>query len=191
MKIEDLNGEFETDDAAELVARLSPLWRRGVKLALVSTHDIVELVALLDAWFVHEVSSQQILSMSDAVSLDTCAHFYEAGSADYVGYCWQRLFESNGASPLASLIEIAMTSKLRQLLPYTSMDTLCLSRCTGFPFLTVGQISPIGGKDQLFSVTGPQGELGQGRAQQCVGLLVSALPNESLVAIHGTAETVA
>jgi hypothetical protein len=137
---------------------MAALWRCGVRFGSVATLDSAELVRLLDAWFVDEVSSEQLASMSDAVSIDADVPFYEAGPEEFVRYRWVQLSDSNDFPRLQPLIDVASQSVLNRLLPYTSMDTLCFSRCTGYPFLDVGRISPIHAKVDRFSVVCARGE---------------------------------
>ena len=85
---------------------MATLWRCGVRLGSVATLKSAELVKLLDAWFVGDVSSEQMALMSDSVSIDADAPFYEAGPAEFVRYRWVQLSVSNEFPRLKPLIEL-------------------------------------------------------------------------------------
>jgi hypothetical protein len=112
-----------------------------------------------------------------------------------------RLMEKRGKprsimSELIPLVsEAAKRPELRQLMPFTSLFWLCLSRTTMYPWVTVNCTAhPIG--DGRFRITNgtwginANGDriLGEGDAVKAAEILAANLPPNCGPAIHGTAE---
>src|SRR5262249_37534363 len=97
---------------------------------------------------------------------------------------------------LTPLVEKAMAvPALRRLFPFTSLYSLCFSRCTGYPFsgdcpsaAPAGDIRR-GAADPRFRVTDAKGGLlGEGTAAEAVEWLVQHLPPNCGPAVQGTAD---
>ncbi len=95
---------------------------------------------------------------------------HERGPEPFVTDAWQGLVEWLGTSePVGSpmrrllplFIEAARRPDLRQLLPFTSMDTLCFSRTTGYPYTADCPTAQPVAEDR-FRVLGCGGTLAEG-----------------------------
>jgi hypothetical protein len=94
----------------------------------------------------------------------------------------------NGLLPL--VLEGAKRLQLRRLLPFTSMNRLCFSRTTGYPYSYDCPLAwPVEGG--LFRVVSAdeQTVLGEGDAARAADILAASLPQDCGPAIHGTKET--
>lgn len=100
------------------------------------------------------------------------------------------------ALPVASLAPLVQAAsrclELRQLLPFTSLDRLCFSRTTGYPYTTdCPHARPL--RNGRFLVvrrdaTGNEEVVGEGAAEEAVAMLVASLPANCGAAVDGTAE---
>jgi hypothetical protein len=114
-------------------------WDRGVCLANGATPLLPEVAEVIDAWVAKEVSTGELRQRFPFVAVEPSAESHEQGAVAEVERQWHDLYsyfkinESKG--PLVWLLEKAMEAPvLRRLFAYTSLDWLCFSRCTGYPF---------------------------------------------------------
>jgi hypothetical protein len=111
-----------------------------------------------------------------------------------VDAAWEQLVRwlSNESSVMRALLPLVMEAarrpQLRQLYPFTSHDTLCFSRTTGFPYTTDCPMAAPDG-DGGFRVMQYGGDsLGTGSAHEAADLLVQHLPSNCGPAVDATAE---
>lgn len=80
------------------------------------------------------------------------------------------------------------TSKAK-LFPYTSLWTLCFSRCTGYPFTKdTPTVTPIADKQQYLVRASDGMELGAGSASEALKMVLEHLPKDIGPAVRGTSE---
>jgi hypothetical protein len=135
-------------------------WSRGVLCVKGSTSDLGELVRAAAAWR-RGATLEEMQEAAPFVKISSFARAHGRGPADYVAEEWRQRRRSPGydqimqllaASPtwaapeegkflaeryrqVDDLIEAAhAVPLLRQLLPFTSMDWLTFSTCTGYPY---------------------------------------------------------
>jgi hypothetical protein len=120
------------------------------------------------------------------VHFDALAEAHERGDAPRAA--WQMLRDSPELADLHPLIDAAMTDpRLRTLFPYTSLDALQLSRCTGYPYTTdLPYVKPLG--EGRFRVIGPAVRHTAADATEAVAMLLAGLPPGCGPAVAGTAE---
>lgn len=199
----------QTTIAANQRLFMVDFWDRGICLGHGSTPSIAKLAEVINAW-VGETSSYSDLQLRfPFVGFEAIAACHEQGAAAEVEQKWQLVYsrekrdDTNGV--LLPLVEKAMESPvLRRLFPFTSLNALCFSRCTGYPlsgdcpaacpspwavkqgFLTPEQRSAMG-SEKPFTVYKDH-FLGQDDAAEAVELIVRHLPPGCGPAVQGTAD---
>jgi hypothetical protein len=173
-------------------------WNQGVPYGNGWTGDLTEVARAIEAFQVHEASTTSMTSaFSWFVSEQGILH--ERGADAYVAERWRRMEEgfTSGARQtptrkrLAAIVsEAAKRAELRQLYPFTSMDTLHFSRTTGFPFTRDCPFA-LPTEEGGYRVMSADGKLvlGEGGAIQAVNWLVANLPRDCGPAVHGTARS--
>lgn len=114
---------------------LPDFWAHGVDLGTGETPDLALLAVAIDSWV--SGSLQTTLEMGerfDWFAARPCARAFETGTE--VEWEWLRLLDDSHASPATQALihRAAREPVLRRLFPYTSMGSLCFSRCTGYPY---------------------------------------------------------
>ena len=181
---------------------LLDLWERGVHLASVKTPSPREAAQILDQWIAVNIPLRELCQQFPPIESDPCAGSYAAGPAEYIEWRWAQLHRSIAAdrflSVLAPVADLAHPHpKLGKLMPFTSLQSLCFSQCTGYPFIVpCPVIVPITHPDSLAAGVEPQYEvrgdgnraLAQGNAEVVIEFVATALPPNFEPAFHGTAE---
>ena len=185
-------------------------WDRGVCLAHGSTPLLPKIAEAINAWIAKEVSTGELQQQFPFVGVEPKAESHEQGAAAEVEQKWQALyshFKSDESKlALAPLIERVMeVPVLRRLFPFTSLDSLCFSRCTGYPFSgdcpsvcsthfrfaprpTPGQRATFG-PPRPYTVADSKGIfLGEGDVAEAIELIVQHLPPNCGPASQGTAD---
>ena len=138
-------------------------------------------------------------------SLSEKAEAFEKGNE--VMYAWNDIQKSNWIPELNEFIELAINDEvLNKLFPFTSLYTLCFSRCTGYPYYTedLPNITPkkysnfcIPGyrslsdsvTDNILVVSKNKTEpLGEGNAKEAMRIIRDNLPANIKPAVKGTAD---
>jgi hypothetical protein len=166
---------------------LFDFWARGVLLARGQTPHLGEMARAIDTWVASNCSSGKLAAAFAFVVVEPKAAIYERG--EEVEERWQSYLQDVGFPELAPLVEAASRRReLRQLFPFTSLDTLCFSRCTGYPF--TGDTPIVRSlKNGRFEVVSPAGAvLGHGDAEEAAALVVAHLPPGCGPAVAGTAD---
>src|SRR5262249_21231407 len=112
-------------------------WDHGVMLAQASTPDLIEVARSIHAWVEGRANTDQLRKSFPFVTLEAIAEPFEKDVE--VEWKWERLEEtartqSHKAVLLPLVVAARKRKELRQLFPFTSLVSLCLSRCTGYPF---------------------------------------------------------
>lgn len=186
-------------------------WDRGVCLAHGATPLLPKVAEVIHSWIAEEVLTGELRRRFPFVGVESTAECHEQGAAAEVERQWQALLNrvrsEEHHNDLIPLVEKAMEcSVLRWLFPYTSLYTLCFSRCTGYPFLGgcpyacpssrvvyQGFLSPDQGDvlrpDKPYTVFDSKRQLlGQGDAPEAIELIVKHLPPNCGPAVQGTAD---
>ncbi len=167
-------------------------WNRGVCLLRGVTPTLVDLARVIDRWVGSDCTTAELSAAFEFVTPETRAAVYERGGE--VEDRWQGYLSGIGEQfpELAELVAAAaQRPELRRLFPYTSLNTFCFSRCTGYPFTRdIPHVTPLpsGG----YQVAGPDGRvLGRGSGEEAAELVVRHLPPGCGQAVAGTAEDLA
>jgi hypothetical protein len=134
--------------AAEERLFLYNFWDRGEELAQARTPDLLEVARSIHAWVEDKANTAQIRKAFPFINLDLLAETdmdWDSRWGELVEmvmeaeWKWDRLEQVARTQPdmaeLLPLIVVARKRKeLQQLFPFTSLDRLCLSRCTVYPF---------------------------------------------------------
>jgi hypothetical protein len=175
--------------AAEERVFLTEFWAHGVALASGSCPDLIETASAIDCWVSSEcMMTKAIHEKYPWVAPKAKAAAFESGNE--VEWKWQNMLSNTSHSEdlRLAVLRASENPKLRKLFPYTSLFTLCFSRCTGYPFTRdIPCVTPIG--PGQFSVTHMNEEtIGTGDIDTCIDLVVARLPPDCGAARRGTAE---
>ena len=92
-------------------------------------------------------------------------------------------------SPIPIIKAAMKKPALRQLFPYTSLNRLCFSRTTGYPFThDCPRIEPQGNGRYRVYMPDSQEIIGEGTAGEAVEIVVNHLPFNCGAAVNGTAD---
>ncbi|MFM7855452.1 MAG: DUF6193 family natural product biosynthesis protein, partial [Flammeovirgaceae bacterium] len=121
--------------AAESKFYLPDFWRDGVCLAHAKTDNIFDLVKVINLWLTQDVSTSELVERFRFVEPNDKARAFDENKE--VEYTWNYLLQNESKTDLHDFIKLAINDEvLNKLFPFTSLDTLCFSRCTGYPFDT-------------------------------------------------------
>ena len=176
--------------AAEKRLFLFDCWARGVMLAKGRIPHLAEMTRAIDMWVSSSCSSTDLAAAFSFVSVEEKAPVYERG--EEVEERWRSYIESIGFPELVSFVEAASRRiQLRKLFPFSSLNTFCFSRCTGYPFSDdTPFVRPL--KEGQYEVVSPSGAvLGRGDAEAAAELVVVNLPPNCGPAVPGTSKDLA
>ena len=176
---------------------LYDFWQRGVMLANAATPELQEVANSLHRWMVKLVTTRELAAEFPFVKPVESAEAFESGSE--VDYRWNS-FEDWIPKTFPELIpffEVAKhTPELRQLFPFTSLNRMCFSRCTGYPYTNdcpaVIPKTGAGFRDIIpdqYEVRLHSKLLGSGNGRQAAEIVVQHLPLNCGPAVAGTSET--
>ncbi|MBI5950281.1 MAG: hypothetical protein HY865_01375 [Chloroflexi bacterium] len=105
------------------------------------------------------------------------------------GYFDYLIHGNNKYSPIP-LIKAAMKRpELRRLFPYTSLNSLCFSRTTGYPFThDCPVIEPQGNRKYKVRMPRSQEVIGEGTVDEAIEMVIKHLPENCGPAVSGTAD---
>jgi hypothetical protein len=179
--------------AAEQPLYLPDFWRDGVCLAHGQTERVADLAQALDLWLCQDVTTRALANAFPFVQPAEKASAFDEGRE--VAFAWGRLQADGSHAALRAFVNLALRDDvLSQLFPFTSLSTLCFSRCTGYPYThDTPTVTPL--ETRLFR--GPQYEVrlpgnrraGRGSAPEALALTKANLPVDIKPAVKGTAET--
>jgi hypothetical protein len=163
-------------------------WDQGVCLVNAGTSDVDELAKAIHLW-VDSNCNLDTLSIFTFIEVPAASYAHENG--DEVEQKWQSLLESIPKTypELNEFVtEASQRPRLRQLFPYTSLNTFCFSRCTGYPYTKdLPIVVPV--KDNAYEVISRDGQaLGSGNANWAANIVEASLPENCGPAVPGTAE---
>ena len=166
---------------------LFDFWARGVNFATGQSPDLPEAARAIAHWAESGCTSADLAGAFPFVAVTEKAGIYERG--EEVEDRWQTYLRSVGIPELQPFVQAASRRPiLRYLFPYTSMNTFCFSRCTGYPFTRdTPFVRPVG--DGRYEVTDAlEKVLGRGDAEVAAELVVGNLPPGCGPAVAGTAD---
>ena len=170
-------------------------WDHGVCVANAKSGDLEGIALAVDRWVTGEVLSIfDLAKQFPFVEPEARARSHENGTE--VDDRWSAYLEGGGLrslhEDLPELVRVASQEpKLRQLFPYTSMRSLCFSRCTGYPFTRdTPWFTPVG--DRRFQLHGvskaDDGRPPEGSAEEVVRRAAESIPDTVGPAWIGTAD---
>jgi hypothetical protein len=196
--------------AAESKLYLPDFWRDGVCLAHAKTDNILDLVKVINLWLTQDVSTGELVERFKFVEPNDKARAFDENKE--VEYTWNYLLQNESKTDLHDFIKLAINDEvLNKLFPFTSLYTLCFSRCTGYPFDTdnLPSVTPklyenfatqesndsdkhVGirqGTGSLYVVTKNMNKyLGEGNALDALKIVRDNLPDNVKPATKGTAD---
>jgi hypothetical protein len=176
-------------------------WDRGVQYGTGWVSTLSELAQAIVAFQVDMMGVDALARAFTWVDILDAARAHEREAGPFVEQAWQALRQRlAGTEPprmrrLLPLVDACMQRPaLRQLLPFTSLDRLCFSRTTGYPFtVDCPHAFPVDGDRFRVACSGGSDQdaaLGEGPAEVAALLLEQCLPANCGPAIHGTADNV-
>lgn len=176
-------------------------WRDGVHLAGGAATDITTLAETIDFWMGNDVPAAVLAEKYPFITPDKKALAFDAGTE--VEYTWNEILQDEHRAELHDFVALAIQDQiLSKLFPYTSLYTLCFSRCTGFPYDNEDLPTVTPKKFGHFFIEGYQSSadsayvvakgrsiyLGEGTAAEALKIVKAALPADIKPAIKGTAD---
>lgn len=213
-RIENKNKFSQVSIAKKEKLYLVDFWKDGVCLTHGKTNNILELVKTINFWLTEDVTIKVLSDKFHFVETSERAKIYEENKE--VEFKWNTLIEDNGNTKLDEFAKLAMKDEIiGKLFPYTSLYTLCFSRCTGFPFSSddLPNVTPEEVSNFLFFNTNPVNKgkninfeskdekkfivtknktefIGSGNAMEALKLVKENLPTDVKPAIKGTADDI-
>ncbi len=174
--------------AAEEKLYLPDFWRDGVCLGHGKTPNIDLLAECIDFWLMTNASTKQLADKFAFVTPTNDASIYDDGKE--VEHKWKSILNDPYRKEIKTFVELAIKDViLSKLFPYTSLMTLCFSRCTGYPFsYDTPTVTPIFETDQYLVRASDGNEIGAGSANEALKMVLDNLPNDIEPAIKGTWE---
>lgn len=177
-RIEKDNKFSQVYIAAEEKLYLPDFWRNGVCLGHGKTPDIEQLAECIDFWLTTNANTNQLADKFTFVKPNNDAAIYDAGKE--IEHKWKSILDDPDKKDIKEFVELAIKDKiLSKLFPYTSLMTLCFSRCTGYPFTyDTPTVTPIFETDQYLVRTSDGKEIGSGSAAEVLKIVLDNLPND-------------
>lgn len=181
-------------------------------LAHGSTNSISELVKAVDYWLTQNVSTHELAKQFNLVKLSGKAEIFDTNKE--VEFTWNFLVAEGDSLGLKEFVNLASNNEiLNKLFPFTSLYTLCFSRCTGYPYDTkdLPSVTPVEyahfamskgtteyakisqtnsvPSSKIYVVTKNKTQyIGQGNALEALKIVLDNLPKEIEPARKGTAD---
>lgn len=176
--------------AAEEKLYLPDFWRDGVCLGHGNTPNIDLLAQCIDFWLMTHASTKQLADKFTFVTPDIDATIYDEGRE--VEHKWRSILSDPTRKEIKTFVELAINDLiLSKLFPYTSLLTLCFSRCTGYPFsYDTPTVTPVFETDQYLVRASDGNEIGFGSANEALKMVLDNLPIDIQPAIKGTWQNV-
>ncbi len=211
-RVENGNKFSQICIASEEKLYLPDFWRDGVCLAHGSTKSISELVKAVVYWLTQNVSTHELAKQFNFVKPSDKAEIFDANKE--VEFTWNFLIAEGDSLGLKEFVNLASNNEiLNKLFPFTSLYTLCFSRCTGYPYDTkdLPSVTPVEyshfvmskgtneyakisqtnsiPNSKIYVVTKNKTQyIGQGNALEALKIVLENLPKEIEPARKGTAD---
>lgn len=169
---------------------LPDFWRDGVCLAHGQISNIKALAECIDCWLTMDIRTDELAERFPFVKPSKLAIFFD--DSDEVEYKWQLILDSACNKQIKSFVELAIKDPiLSKLFPYTSLVTLCFSRCTGYPFTyDTPTVTPVWDTSEYLVKTSDDREIGSGSAREALRMVLDNLPSNICPAVKGTSDTI-
>lgn len=171
---------------------LPDFWKEGVCLAQGRTNKLTDLAKALDFWLCKDVTTAEL---SAAFAFVNPNHLAVAFDEDReIAYTWACIQADESRADLKAFVDLAIRDVvLNKLFPFTSLFTLCFSRCTGYPYTyDTPTVTPLGRSvfgRYRYEVRLPGNKTaGRGSAAEALALVKANLPLGIKPAVKGTAE---
>lgn len=174
--------------AAHKILYLTDFWKDGVCLGNGEFEDLKILAECLNYWLTPETKVSQLSKKFVSIPINKRAIAFEEGNE--VDYTWRTILNDTNRQEIRSFVELALKDNvLSKLFPYTSMSTLCFSKCTGYPYTDdTPTVSPT--SDGSYIVRRSDNtEIGIGNAEHALVLVKDNLPKDIEPARKGTSDT--
>jgi hypothetical protein len=120
---------------AEEKLYLPDFWKEGVCLAHGQTKNISDLVQVLDFWLCHDITTRELADKFSFVVPNDKTFAFDNNKE--IEYAWNLILQDQSRAELNDFVKLAIKDNiLNRLFPFTSLYTLCFSRCTGYPYDT-------------------------------------------------------
>ena len=114
---------------------LPDFWKEGVCLAHGKTKNIAELGQALDFWLCNNITTKELANKFSFVIPNHKATAFDENKE--VEYTWNCILQDKSRAEIHDFVTLAIKDEvLSKLFPFTSLYTLCFSRCTGYPYDT-------------------------------------------------------
>jgi Family of unknown function (DUF6193) len=194
---------------AETKVYLPDFWKEGVCLAHGETNNISDLAQALDFWLCNDITTKDLADKFPFVVCSNKASVFDEGKE--VEYTWNLMLIDQSRAELFDFIKLAINDEtLKRLFPFTSLYTLCFSRCTGHPYDTDGlpnvtpkqfenmfpmegikrpkELDPDNFEAQFVATKNRREYLGEGNAEEALNIVKANLPDNIQPARKGTAD---
>jgi Family of unknown function (DUF6193) len=194
---------------AEEKLYLPDFWKEGVCLAHGKTENISELGQVLDYWLYNNTTTKELAEKFSFVTPNEKALAFDENNE--IEYTWNSILQDKSREEIHDFVKIAIKDEvLNSLFPFTSLYTLCFSRCTGYPYDTDNlpnvtpkqfeNFAPVRNEKSFtqqdenkletkFVVTKNKNEfLGVGNAEEALRIIKLNLPDDLRPARKGTAD---
>jgi hypothetical protein len=171
---------------------LPDFWKEGVCLAQGQTNKLPDLARALDFWLCQDVTTQELATAFTFINPNDSAVAFDENSE--VDFTWRRIQADESRADLKAFVDLAIRDEvLSELFPFTSLFTLCFSRCTGYPYTyDTPTVTPVGRSllwGYEYEVRLPSHKVaGRGSAAEALALVKAHLPPGIKPAVKGTAE---
>jgi hypothetical protein len=163
--------------------------RNGTCIASGHTTNIKELVSATEVWLNQDIKTLDFTRNFEFVGALDHASAFDNGTE--IEYYWNKCFNEPylQESGIADFIAEALKHKrIQNLFPFMSMDCLCLSRCTGYPYTTdIPAIIALGKKEYRI-VDMEQKTIFEGQLDNALEVLLGHIPENVGRAKSCTAE---
>jgi len=186
-RVEHKNKFSQIYIAAEEKLYLPDYWREGVCLAHGKTEEIELVAESLDYWLTSEQKTNLLSERFKFVIPDKKAVIFDNNKE--VEYTWNLILNDQNRKEIKNFVKLAIKDEiLKTLFPFTSLMTLCFSRCTGFPYTyDTPTVSPTLTGEYIIRL-GHDKIIGQGSAIEAIKIVKDNLPKDIKPAIKGTAD---
>jgi hypothetical protein len=184
--------------AADHRAFSCDFWHQGVQYGQGWADSLDKVALAIRAFHIEGRSAGELRASFSWINVRDQAFLHEGGAAKLVEAAWQSTLQwlktEPAESPVARLLPLVLACmerpRLRGLLPFTSLDRLCFSRTTGYPYTTDCPSAVWSEPDQAFRMHAPaSGGVREflGDAAAVAATMESTLPAGCGPALHGTA----
>lgn len=166
---------------------LPDYWKDGVCLANGSTDSINLLAKSIQEWLNSDLNISELSNEYKFIKPNEKSEYFYKNKE--VQYAWNQILNDNHRIELKEFTSFAIKDKIiGNLFPYTSLNRLCLSRCTGYPYTYDTPIVVPLSNNNYEVRTADNQIIGIGNSLEAIGMVKDNLPVGIKPAIKGTSE---